>query len=191
MANEPKIAGVLSAIASGIAIIIYLTGKTSIPDFFIGTKLTRQLEERPVISNVDTEIPALDTAAIREIVTEEFKKRDTLTPPVQGGGVPDPPDDSVQVFTNGECDLNGRVYGSSIYIHFFNKNGNKYKFNGATPEPVSGYATVSGNTISIKGEDCNGELNLFNECGLLEGRIKLRYYYVKFREVVQTGLSNE
>ena len=191
MANEPKIAGILSAIASGIAIIIYLTGKTSIPDFFVGTKLTRQLEERPFISAVNTESPSLDTAAIREIVAEEIAKKDTLIPPVPGGIVTPPQRDSIQPPRKGECDLNGRVFGSTYYLHFFDKKGNNYKFNGFLYEGISGTAIISGTTIILKGKNCNGEVTLFNDCSLLEGRITVDIFERHFREFVQKELVTE
>lgn len=174
MANEPKITALLSAVASFIAIVIYLTGKTSIPDFFAGSKINTPLKVRRSDTIRVTQITVPDTIGIRSIVNDEFSingqirdlqyKMDSI---VSSRKISYDPEQSVN------CNINGNQYGNAFYILFFNKKGSNYEFNGDVGEAISGTAVLSGTILTLKGENCSGKLNLLNDCKRLEGRMKI------------------
>ncbi|MCX6318977.1 MAG: hypothetical protein NTW29_16990 [Bacteroidetes bacterium] len=181
MASEPKITTAISAIASVIAILVYLTGKTSIPDFFSKSKITQPLISRGTDTVKTTSNRYCDSIALKKIISNEISsyppfvslqsKVDSLLISDTTIIISDPPPP-----TEG-CDINGKQYGETQYLIFLKKKGNVYDFNGSVSQAVSGKAYLNGKEIELKGGNCSGKLILLNNCTRLEGSMK--YYYNK------------
>jgi hypothetical protein len=186
MASEPKITTAISAIASVIAILVYLTGKTSIPDFFSKSKITQPLISRGTDTVKTTANCSCDSIALKKLISNEISsyppfvslqsKVDSLLISDSTIIISDPPPP-----TEG-CDINGKQYGGAQYLIFLNKKGNVFDFNGSIPESVSGKAYLKGKVIELKGTNCSGKLILLNNCTRLEGNIKYFYFQDLFND---------